>query len=90
MLGIVVGIASVIAMLAIGAGSQASIESSIQSAGSNLLTVSPSSGGQSGPGARSAASSVESLSLEDAEALGEPAAHHRCRPLVAVHGAARG
>lgn len=68
-LGIVVGIASVIAMLAIGAGSQASIESSIQSAGSNLLTVSPSSGSESGAGARMAASSVESLTMEDAEAL---------------------
>lgn len=68
-LGIVVGIASVIAMLAIGAGSQAEIESSIQAAGSNLLTVSPSASGQSGAGARAAASSIESLSLEDAEAL---------------------
>ncbi len=68
-LGIVVGIASVIAMLAIGAGSQADIEKSIQSAGSNVLTVSPSSGSDSGPGARMAATSVESLTLEDAEAL---------------------
>ena len=69
-LGIVVGIASVIAMLALGAGSQASIESSIQSAGSNLLTISPSSPGSQGGGMRMAASSVQSLTLEDAEALG--------------------
>ena len=70
-LGIVVGIASVIAMLAIGAGSQADIKSSIQSAGSNLLTVSPSAAGQSGPGARVAAASIESLTLEDAEVLAQ-------------------
>jgi len=69
-LGIVVGIASVIAMLSIGAGSQASIESSIQSAGSNLLTVMPSAGGEGGPGFRMAPSNVKSLTLEDAEALG--------------------
>ena len=60
-LGIVVGIASVIAMVAIGQGSQATIEQSIQSAGSNLLTVSPSAAGQQGPGARGGASDIESL-----------------------------
>jgi len=70
-LGIVVGIASVIAMVAIGEGSQASIEESIQAAGSNLLTVSPSAGGQSGPGARSFGMNVESLTREDAGALGD-------------------
>ena len=70
-LGIVVGIASVIAMIAIGQGSQASIEQSIQAAGSNLLTVSPSAAGQSGPGARSFGASVQSLTREDAEALSE-------------------
>ena len=68
-LGIVVGIASVIAMVAIGQGSQASIEQSIQAAGSNILTVSPSAGGQSGPGARSFGMSVESLTRDDAEAF---------------------
>lgn len=70
-LGIVVGIASVIAMVAIGQGSQASIEQSIQAAGSNLLTISPSAGGQTGPGARSFGMNVESLTREDAEALSE-------------------
>ena len=68
-LGIVVGIASVIAMVAIGEGSKASIESSIQSAGSNLLTVSPSAGGETGAGARSFGMNVESLTRDDAEAL---------------------
>jgi putative ABC transport system permease protein len=43
-LGIVVGIASVILMVSIGQGSQASITASISSAGANLLTVSPGGG----------------------------------------------
>jgi putative ABC transport system permease protein len=44
-LGIVVGIASVILMVSIGQGSQSSITKSIQSAGSNLLMVTPGGGG---------------------------------------------
>lgn len=40
-LGIVIGIASVIAMVAIGQGAQGSIQSSIEGLGSNLLTVVP-------------------------------------------------
>ncbi len=44
-LGIVVGIASVILMVSIGQGSQTAIEKSIQSAGSNLLMVSAGGGG---------------------------------------------
>ncbi|MCE5202723.1 MAG: ABC transporter permease [Coriobacteriales bacterium] len=68
-LGIVVGIASVIAMISIGQGSQATIEQSIQAAGSNLLTVMPSAGSQTGPGARSFGMNVESLTRDDAAAL---------------------
>ena len=40
-LGIVIGIASVIAMVAIGTGSQSSIDATIQSIGSNLIMVMP-------------------------------------------------
>ena len=60
-LGIVVGIASVILMVSIGQGSQASITASISSAGANLLTVSPGGGrfggfgGGGGGGGRDAA-----------------------------------
>ena len=42
MLGIIIGVASVIAMLAIGQGSKESIEAQISSLGTNLLTVFPS------------------------------------------------
>ena len=41
MLGIVIGIASVIAMTAIGQGAQNSVSSSIQSMGANLLMIMP-------------------------------------------------
>ncbi len=41
MLGIVIGIASVIAMVSIGNGAKASIQSSIEGLGSNLLTILP-------------------------------------------------
>ncbi len=41
MLGIVIGVATVVALLSIGKGATASITSQIQSNGSNLLTVSP-------------------------------------------------
>ena len=47
-LGIVIGIGSVIAMIAVGQGAQSSIQSSIQSAGANLLTIIP--GAQRGVG----------------------------------------
>lgn len=69
-LGIVVGIASVIAMISIGRGSQVAIEDTIQGIGSNQLTVMPASPGSDG-GPRMAAGSVESLTLADAEALAE-------------------
>ncbi len=47
-LGIVIGISSVIALVSIGQGTQSSINSSIQSLGSNLLVITP--GAQKGPG----------------------------------------
>ncbi len=69
MLGIVIGIASVIAMLSIGQGAKAQIESNIQSIGSNLLMVSP--GMQRGFGSTVSAGrgSAQTLTLEDATAL---------------------
>lgn len=67
-LGIVVGIASVIALLGIGEGSKAAITSKIEQAGSNLLTVQPSSPGQSN-GVRMAWGNVNSLTLSDVKAI---------------------
>lgn len=70
-LGITIGIASVIAMLAIGAGAQASIEESVQSLGSNLLTVVPGSQQGFGGGPNQGRGSATSLTIDDAEAIAE-------------------
>ncbi|MDE1970060.1 MAG: ABC transporter permease [Patescibacteria group bacterium] len=69
MLGIIIGISSVIAMTAIGAGAQRSIQASIQSIGSNLIIVTP--GAQRGPGYQISAGrgSARTLRLEDADAI---------------------
>ncbi len=69
MLGIVIGIASVIAMIAIGQGTQAQIQASIQSAGANLLFVVP--GSQKGVGIQvsSGRGSAQTLTQADANAI---------------------
>jgi putative ABC transport system permease protein len=69
MLGIVIGISSVIAMTAIGTGAQNSISASIESIGSNLIIVSP--GAQRGAGIAVSAGrgSAKSLTLGDVDAL---------------------
>ena len=69
MLGIVIGIGSVIAMTAIGNGAQSSITDSIQSIGSNLITVQP--GTQKGVGMQVSGGrgTAKSLTLEDYNAI---------------------
>ncbi|MCX6715994.1 MAG: ABC transporter permease [Candidatus Taylorbacteria bacterium] len=69
MLGIVIGISSVIAMVSIGNGAQGSIKSSIQSAGSNLVTVTP--GAQQGQGFQvsTGRGAARTLKPADAEAI---------------------
>lgn len=68
-LGIVIGIGSVIAMVSIGQGAQGTIEENIQSIGSNLIIIMP--GAQSGPGFQvsQGRGSSRSLTLEDSQAL---------------------
>jgi putative ABC transport system permease protein len=68
-LGIVIGVAAVIAMLSIGRGAQASITARIESIGTNLVYVSPGSTSQGG--VQSAAGSAGTLTLDDADALAE-------------------
>ncbi|MFA5248815.1 MAG: ABC transporter permease [Patescibacteria group bacterium] len=69
-LGIVIGIASVIAMVSIGAGAQSSIEENIQAIGSNLLMVTPSAQRGVGTQIRSGQGSAKTLTIEDADAIG--------------------
>lgn len=67
-LGIVIGIASVITMVSVGQGATASIQSNIQSLGSNLLVISPGAQRSFGSMVRSSSSST-TLTLADAEAI---------------------
>lgn len=66
-LGIVIGIGSVIAMVSIGQGSAKSITDRVESLGTNLLTIMP--GSQHGQMVRGGMGSATTLTLEDAEAL---------------------
>ncbi len=67
-LGIVIGIGSVIAMISIGQGATDSIESSIQSMGSNLLTVMPGSQ-RTFSQVAAGRGTAQTLTIEDAEAI---------------------
>lgn len=69
MLGIIIGIGSVIALLSLGQATQKQIENQIQSLGANLLTVSP--GSQSSGAVRGAQGGGTSLTLLDAKAIEE-------------------
>jgi putative ABC transport system permease protein len=79
MLGIIIGVAAVIAMMSIGSGAQAAITGSIESMGTNLLFVYPGSTQQSG--VRTASGSAQTLTLDDATAIGDPA---NCPDVAAV------
>ena len=67
MLGIIIGVASVIAMLAIGEGSKESIKKNISSMGANLITIRPGAGMMGG--VRSDPSSMQTLTLNDYKTL---------------------
>ena len=68
-LGIIIGIASVITMLAIGQGTKKSIQANISSMGSNMIMITP--GADVRGGVRQDASSMETLKLTDYEAIKE-------------------
>jgi putative ABC transport system permease protein len=67
MLGIIIGVAAVIAMVGVGAGATARIQAQIQSIGSNLIIVMP--GSVSSNGVRLGSGAVASLSEDDAKAI---------------------
>ncbi len=68
-LGIVIGVAAVIAMVTLGSGTTARVTASIQSLGSNLLIITP--GAQSGHGAGGVAVSAPPFTLRDVIAIEE-------------------
>ena len=67
MLGIIIGVASVIAMLAIGEGSNQNIKASVASLGTNSIMIFP--GTTFSGGVRGGASSIQTLKVEDVNAI---------------------
>jgi putative ABC transport system permease protein len=67
MLGIIIGVGAVIALVSIGQGTQAEVESQIASLGSNLIMVRPGSSMMGG--VSRGASSINSLTMEDVDSL---------------------
>lgn len=67
MLGIIIGVASVITMLAIGQGSKRSIQAQISEMGSNMIMIQP--GGDMFGGVRQSAEDMETLKLADYESI---------------------
>lgn len=67
MLGIIIGVASVIAMLSIGQGSKKSIQDQVSSMGSNMIFIMP--GSQKAGGIQMGNTSSQSLTLKDVESL---------------------
>lgn len=85
MLGIIIGVASVISMLAIGQGSKRSIREQISEMGSNMIMIRPGNGKFGG--VRQSASSMQTLKLEDYEAIVRDVnLIDKCTPMVNSSG----
>jgi putative ABC transport system permease protein len=67
MLGVIIGVASVIAMVAVGNGASQQVQSTILSLGSNLITVSPAN--QSDQGLKGAGAQAQNLTLDDMRSI---------------------
>ena len=78
MLGIIIGVAAVIVMIAVGQGAQARVEDQIRSLGSNIIMV--LSGSALSGGARGGSGSQQTITEEDAYAL--------AKEIDEIHGAA--
>jgi putative ABC transport system permease protein len=87
MLGIIIGVASVISMVAIGQGSKQSIQAALSGMGSNMIIIRPNS--NISAGARLDATSVQTLTMEDITALQKQATHiSAVSPLASAKGQA--
>ena len=73
MLGIIIGVASVITMLAIGQGSKNSIKAQISEMGSNMIMINP--GNMQRGGVRQSADDMQTLEVADYEAIREKASY---------------
>jgi len=84
MLGIIIGVAAVIAMVGIGNGATASITSQIQGMGSNLLTISP--GQSNNGGVNGGAGSSASLTMTDVSKIKIGSAIKAVAPMTSTSG----
>jgi putative ABC transport system permease protein len=75
MLGIIIGVAAVIAMVAIGQGSKQSIQDQLSSMGSNMITIRPQSNQTVGGGARLESGNLQSLTVDDIKAIQQQASY---------------
>ncbi len=73
MLGVIIGVASVVALLALGNGAQVTITQQIQGMGSNLIIVFPGTMNR-GPGSAAAAQNLDMRDLQAIQELGLPLA----------------
>ena len=71
MLGVFIGVAALIAMVAVGDGAASAVKQQLESLGTNMIVVQP--GAVSGSGARGGAGSASTLTVADALALGQQA-----------------
>lgn len=84
MLGIIIGVSSVITMLAIGEGSKQSIKGQISDMGSNMIFIMPNFNRE---GVSQSASSMESLNIKDCENIKEECSHIKeVSPVVNASG----
>ena len=85
MLGIIIGVASVITMLAIGQGSKKSIQSQISEMGSNMIMIQPGAGMMGG--VRQSSSDMQSLKMDDYISLRDKTTYlAACSPSVTSSG----
>jgi len=84
-LGIIIGVAAVIVMVAIGNGAQKKVEDQIASLGSNLIVVFP--GSSNSGGVRMGAGSINRFTMKDVEQIKENATLLKCiTPIVSTGG----
>ena len=87
MLGIIIGVAGVIIIIALGAGAQSLVLGQVTKLGSNLISVQPGESNEKGPPAQTFGIVVTTLTTSDAQALRDPArVPHAVAVNAQVHG----
>jgi putative ABC transport system permease protein len=82
MLGVIIGVASVIAMIALGSGARAAIDEQIESQGTTLIYVSSGSWNRGGGGVRGGSGTTTTLTMDDAVAVAQLPTVGKWTPVV--------